>query len=129
MQALGRARGINRTDGTPLAIDLLFDTCLPVSVNEVCLWEPPSLMIETAAQGVMLTSPTDMVKLWPERRKYEASDCSLQPSPHSRPDIVAAGEAWKGDSVRARLGCDALRILSRCFIGFRPKRASMKSMT
>jgi hypothetical protein len=66
MQALGRARGINRTDGTPLAIDLLFDTCLPVSVNEVCLWEPPSLMIETAAQGVMLTSPTDMVKLWPK---------------------------------------------------------------
>ena len=66
MQALGRARGINRTDETPLDIDLLFDTCIPVSVNEVVLWEPPSLLIETAAQGVMLTSPGDMVKLWPE---------------------------------------------------------------
>jgi hypothetical protein len=61
MQALGRARGINRTDVTPLDIDLLFDTCIPVSVNEVVLWEPPSLLIETAAEGVMLTSPTDMV--------------------------------------------------------------------
>jgi hypothetical protein len=66
MQALGRARGINRTDATPLDIVLLFDTCIPVSVNEVVLWEPPSLLIETAAEGVMLTSPGDMVKLWPE---------------------------------------------------------------
>jgi hypothetical protein len=66
MQALGRARGINRTDETPLDIDLLFDTCIPVTVNEVVLWEPPSPLIETAAQGVMLTSPGDMVKLWPE---------------------------------------------------------------
>jgi len=66
MQALGRARGINRTDVTPLDIDMLFDTCLPVSINEVVRWELPSLLIETAAQGVMLTSPGDMVKLWPE---------------------------------------------------------------
>jgi hypothetical protein len=66
MQALGRARGINRDDASPLDIDLLFDTCIPVSVNAVLLWEPPSLLIETAGEGVMLTSPGDMVKLWPE---------------------------------------------------------------
>jgi Type III restriction enzyme, res subunit len=66
MQAIGRARGINRTDETPLDIDLLFDSCIPVDVDEVLAWEPPSLLIETAAEGVMLTSPTDMVKLWPE---------------------------------------------------------------
>ena len=42
MQALGRARGVNRTAATPLDIDLLFDTCLPVTVDEVVQWQPPS---------------------------------------------------------------------------------------
>jgi hypothetical protein len=124
MQALGRARGINRTDETPLDIDLLFDTCIPVTVNEVVLWEPPSLMIETAAEGVMLTSPGDMVKLWPKlwtnekaayrrtrrratatrlytrelppgRRENEAEDCSFQSGSDRRPDVVATGKAWE----------------------------------
>ena len=51
MQALGRARGVNRTRETPLDIDLLFDTCLPITVDEVVIWQPPSLLIATAAEG------------------------------------------------------------------------------
>jgi Bifunctional DNA primase/polymerase, N-terminal/Primase C terminal 2 (PriCT-2) len=66
VQAIGRARAINRTASTPLDVDLLFDSCLPLTVNEVVTWSPPSLLIETAAEGVMLTSPVDMVKLWPK---------------------------------------------------------------
>ena len=66
VQAVGRARGINRTASTPLDIDLLFDSCLPVTVNDVVTWRPPSLLVETAVEGVMLTSPGDMVKLWPK---------------------------------------------------------------
>ena len=39
---------------------------LPVTIDEVVYWKAPSLLIETAmTEGVMLTSPTDMVKLWP----------------------------------------------------------------
>ena len=29
------------TDATPLDIDLLFDTCLPITVDEVVVWRPP----------------------------------------------------------------------------------------
>jgi hypothetical protein len=87
MQAVGRGRGINRTDETPLDIDLLFDTCVPMSVDEVLLWEPPSLLIGTAVQGVMLTSLTDMVRVWPEiwsnekaaQRALEHGDVPLLP--------------------------------------------------
>ena len=64
VQALGRGRGINRTAANPLDADLLFDTALPVTVDEVLRWQPPSLLIETAVEGVMLTSPCDLVKLW-----------------------------------------------------------------
>jgi hypothetical protein len=78
MQALGRARGVNRTAATPLDIDLLFDTCLPVTVDEVVLWRPPSTLIATAAEGVMLTTPAAMVKLWPKLWPHEkAADRTL----------------------------------------------------
>jgi putative DNA primase/helicase len=66
VQAVGRARGINRTAETPLDIDLLVDTCLPLCINDVSTWKPPSLLVETAVDGVMLTSPGDMVKVWPK---------------------------------------------------------------
>jgi hypothetical protein len=36
---------------------------LPVEVDEVSPWRVPSLLIETAAEGVMPTSPVDLVKL------------------------------------------------------------------
>jgi hypothetical protein len=65
VQAVGRARGINRTEASPLDIDLLFDSCLPITVNDVATWKPPSLLVETAAEGVMLTSLVDMMKVWP----------------------------------------------------------------
>lgn len=65
IQALGRGRAVNRTEQTPLDVDLLFNTCLPVTVDTVANWRKPSLLIETAVQGVMLTSPTEMVQIWP----------------------------------------------------------------
>src|SRR5262249_33536690 len=64
VQALGRGRGINRTAVNPLDADLLFDSALPVTVDEVQHWRPPSLLIETAIEGVMLTSRVDLVRLW-----------------------------------------------------------------
>jgi putative DNA primase/helicase len=65
-QAFGRARAINRTAVNPLDADLLFDTCIPVEVDEVITWQVPSLLYETAAtDGVMLTSECDLMKCWP----------------------------------------------------------------
>jgi putative DNA primase/helicase len=65
VQALGRGRGVNRTAANPLDVDLLFDTCLPITVDEVMPWQPPSLLIETAVEGVMLMAECDLMKLWP----------------------------------------------------------------
>jgi hypothetical protein len=65
IQAIGRARAVNRTDETPVDIDLLFDTPV-VAVDEVVPWKLPSLLLAPAATGVMLTSPADLVKCWPE---------------------------------------------------------------
>ena len=65
VQALGRARAVNRSAQTPLDVDLLFDTVLPVAVDDVANWTEPSLLIETAAEGVMLGLPVDLVRVWP----------------------------------------------------------------
>jgi Bifunctional DNA primase/polymerase, N-terminal/Primase C terminal 2 (PriCT-2) len=65
VQALGRARAVNRSLQAPLDVEMLFDTVLPVTVDEVSPWIVPSLLIETAAEGVMLLSPVDLVKIWP----------------------------------------------------------------
>jgi putative DNA primase/helicase len=66
VQALGRGRGINRTATSPLNMDILSNVVLPISVNDVPHWQAPSLLMDTAAaEGVMLTSPRDMTRLWP----------------------------------------------------------------
>jgi putative DNA primase/helicase len=65
VQALGRGRALNRRAVTPLAADLLFDTAIPVTVDEVLPWRPHSPLIETAIDGVMLTAECDLMKLWP----------------------------------------------------------------
>jgi hypothetical protein len=65
VQALGRARAVNRSVQAPLDVEMLFDTVLPVTVDQVLHWTVPSLLIDTAAEGVMLLSPVDLVKVWP----------------------------------------------------------------
>ena len=78
VQALGRARAVNRTAQTPLDIDLLFDTCLPVTIDEVAPWADPSLLIQTATEGVMLEAPVDLVRVWPSIwRNIKAANRSL----------------------------------------------------
>jgi hypothetical protein len=65
IQALGRSRGIYRTAETPLDIDLLFNNCLPITVDKVTNWETPNSAIEMVIEGAVLTSRVDMVKAWP----------------------------------------------------------------
>jgi putative DNA primase/helicase len=66
IQAVGRARGINRTDETPLDIAIVNDVVLPITVDVVEEWEAPGLEVEMAAEGIWLESPADMSKAWPE---------------------------------------------------------------
>lgn len=65
MQAIGRARGVNRTAGTPLNIDIVSNVVLPVTVDEVATWEQPSEEVEMQAEGVVLESAADMATAWP----------------------------------------------------------------
>jgi hypothetical protein len=66
IQAIGRGRGVNRTPETPLDIDVLADVVLPVAVDEVREWKPPGLDTIMSAEGVVLHSPTDIAKAWPD---------------------------------------------------------------
>jgi len=66
MQAIGRGRAVNRDTSSPLDLDLALDVVLPIVVGEVDIWKRPSLLIDTAAQGVMLESAIDRVHIWPE---------------------------------------------------------------
>jgi hypothetical protein len=76
VQAIGRGRGVNRTAETPLDVDILADVVLPLVVNEVSYWRPPSEVYEMLADdGIVLTSAVDMVKarpdLWPNMKAAE----------------------------------------------------------
>ena len=56
MQAVGRARAVNRTQNTPLDIDILGDVVLPLTVDEAMPWEGPSPAAEMAVEGLVLVS-------------------------------------------------------------------------
>ncbi len=72
LQALGRARAVNRKAESPLDIDIVDDVVLPVDVDEVLIDEEVSEAIEGwVSDGVMLSSPTDMVQAWPAIWPYE----------------------------------------------------------
>jgi hypothetical protein len=105
IQALGRARGVNRTAATPLDVDLLFDACLPITVDEVVLWRSPSLLIAPAAEGVMLTASVDLMKLWPELWPNEkAAYRTVQQGVPSLPAFERVDYQLAGAKLKRRVG-------------------------
>jgi putative DNA primase/helicase len=105
VQALGRARGINRTMTNPLDADLLFNTAIPTTVDKVEHWQTPSLLIETAIDGVMLTAPCDLVKrwpnLWPNRK---AATRTLQQTTPKFPGFKPVEYQLAGPNMNKRIG-------------------------
>ena len=67
MQAIGRARGVNRTAENPVEIVVLNDLCLPLTVNEVVKWDdvPAGREADMVVDGIALESPSDMAEAWP----------------------------------------------------------------
>jgi putative DNA primase/helicase len=65
----------------------------------------PSLLIETAVEGVMLTSPGDMVKLWdhlwPNRK---AAERTLEKDVPELPGFVPVTYQLVGPKMKRRLG-------------------------
>jgi hypothetical protein len=106
VQALGRSRALNRTADNSLDIDLLFDPALPIAVDEVVPWRRPSLLLETLADdGVILTAPCDLVRLWPAIWPNEkAAYRTLQAGVPEVPKLVAVDYQLKGAGMNRRAG-------------------------
>jgi putative DNA primase/helicase len=105
VQALGRGRAVNRTAANPLDADLLFDTALPITVDKVERWQPPSLLIETAIEGVMLTSRIDLVTLWPHLWPNDtAARRSLQHGIPNLPGFERVEYQLAGPKMNRRVG-------------------------
>jgi len=68
IQAMGRGRGVNRTAGNPLTIDLLTDVVLPVIVSQLVSWPDlrPTRRDLMAARGVVLENAADMAACFPD---------------------------------------------------------------
>jgi hypothetical protein len=54
------------TDTRPLKARLLFDTCIPITVDEVEQWVTPTLLIVAALEGMLIGSPQHLCKIWPQ---------------------------------------------------------------
>ena len=67
MQAIGRARGVNRTAADPVEIVVMNDLCLPLTIDEVVAWDdvPAGREVDMVVDGVVLESPSDMAVCWP----------------------------------------------------------------
>jgi hypothetical protein len=67
MQALGRARGINRTAGNPVEVHILADVVLPISHDRVSAWEMvcPDIVQRMLLAGLAVDSPAHAAKLHP----------------------------------------------------------------
>lgn len=78
IQAIGRGRGVNRSAGDPLQIDLLTDVVLPVTVDELIDWQDlvPARRDIMASRGVVLDNAADMARCFPDL--WESADAARQ---------------------------------------------------
>ncbi len=68
LQAIGRARAVNRTAADPVEIEVWNGLALPLTVDEVMQWDdvPQGYEADMAADGMALSSPSDMAAVWPK---------------------------------------------------------------
>jgi putative DNA primase/helicase len=68
VQAVGRGRGVNRTDADPLQIDILTNVVLPIEVDEVTTWQriQPRMAKVMRARGAVPISYPDMATAYPD---------------------------------------------------------------
>jgi len=95
LQALHRARGINRTGASPLLIRIATNVCLPIEIDFAMPWEqmrPMLLEVMLARGGVGLSSYADMATAYPDLFK----------------DAVAARNALAAE--RRRYGINSYKV-------------------
>ena len=114
VQAIGRARAIWRTEKTPLDIDLLFNTVLPITITKLLPWSDQSLLIETAAtEGVMLASTVDLMKLWPAIwPNHSSAERTLAAGIPKLPGFEPVTYQLDGPKMKQRVGYFDRRLIS-----------------
>jgi hypothetical protein len=67
IQAIGRGRGVNRTEADPLKVQVLADVALPVEYDRVVSWDScmPDVFQQVLLAGVAVESPADAAALHP----------------------------------------------------------------
>ena len=65
IQASGRARAINRKAHGPVAIEILANVFLPFTLDELAKWQAPGAAVQMLKDYIVVTSPSDMIKVWP----------------------------------------------------------------
>lgn len=104
LQAIGRARGVNRTQDTPLQVDVLTNVALPIVVDEAVLWRnirPTRIEVAAAIAPARALPLSDK----------ELARCF--PGLWRSPKAVEMERANKGgtsreDRIRAVWGCEGL---------------------
>lgn len=68
IQAIGRGRGVNRTDQNPLEVQVLADVALPLIHDRVLAWETvkPGLFQRMLLAGLAVDSPADAAAMHPD---------------------------------------------------------------
>ncbi len=68
LQAVGRARAVNRTVENPVTVELWNDLALPLTVDEVARWDdvPAGHEADMVVDGIALSSAPDMAACWPK---------------------------------------------------------------
>ena len=125
IQAMGRGRGVNRTAGTVLEIDLLTDVVLPVTVDALAPWAElrPTRRDLMALSGIVLENAADMAACFPELwssaaaarqdRSRSVTNCYYGTLYNSQMSHSSAEVSYRpaGSGHRARTACvDLSRI-------------------
>jgi hypothetical protein len=106
LNAAGRARSINRgPDTPPLKVRLLFDNCLPITVDAVERWERPSLLIAAALEGLLTSSPQHLCAMWPKVfPSLRTAERAVKDGLPQLPGFVPFTYQVKGERQKPRLG-------------------------
>jgi hypothetical protein len=112
IQGDGRARGVNHDKDHPLDTDRLFNMVLPDTTDEVTDWEKPNLLWETIAEGVVLTAPIDLVKVWPDLWPNEkAAYRSIKDGLPTLPGFTEVTYRLAGPKMKPRVGYFDLNLI------------------
>ncbi len=68
VQAVGRARGVNRTAANPVQVFVFSDVVLPFAVDHLTTWREitPDVVEKMLALGAALLSPSDAYRVYPD---------------------------------------------------------------